>query len=104
VSTKKSDESGSTPAESATAEFELSLEATLEQQRRILPPGKFQSKGRAAGVDGYNPYDAVPAVKSDAAKPVEAKKRKPIDLRRLSEWIRTQRQVEALKKKEKEKP
>jgi len=100
VSTKKQDESDSAPAE-----FELSLEATLEQKQPTLPPGKRQSKGRA-DVDGYNPYDAVPTVKpgdvklSDA-KPAEAKKRKPIDLRKLSEWIRTQRQVEALKKKEK---
>ena len=77
---------------SGPARFELSLEGTLEQKLRAHWPRKGQSKGRAA-LDGYNPYDAVPAVKSGAAR------RKPTDLRKLSEWIRTQRQIEDLKKK-----
>jgi hypothetical protein len=73
---------------------ELSLEATLEQKLRVHWSRKRQSKGRASA-DGYNPYDADAAVKSGDAR------RKPKDLRKLSEWIRTQRQVNALKKQEK---
>jgi hypothetical protein len=42
---------------------------------------------------GYNPYDAVPKVRDPAAA---ASARYP-DLRRLSEWIRTKKQVEQLK-------
>jgi len=71
VSTKKQDKSSSAPAE-----LELSLEATLEQKLRAHSLGKRQSKGRV-GAYGYNPYDAVPAV-----KPADAKRR-PIDKRTL---------------------
>jgi hypothetical protein len=91
----KSDPTGTPPAPAeapAEVEFELSLEDTIAQQRRGLFP-----KGKKA--DSYNPYDmdtpAAPANKpSVAADP----KRRPTDLRKLSEWIRLQRQVEALKK------
>jgi hypothetical protein len=77
----------SDPADSL---FELSLEDTLSQQQRGVPV-----KARAA-VSGYNPYDAVPAGKPKATDPA----RKPTDLRKLSEWIRMQRQVAELKKQQ----
>jgi len=44
------------------------------------------------GVVGYNPYDAEPAAKPKT----EEQKTKPTDLRKLSEWIRLQRQVAEL--------
>jgi hypothetical protein len=94
-----SDAPASAPAEPTAPapseiEFELSLEDTLSQQRRGLTP-----QSRKGTVVGYNPYD-TPVVPPDATKlgvPPESK-RKPTDLRKLSEWIRLQRQVEALKK------
>jgi len=92
-----SDPAATPPADpSAPAEFkfELSLEDTLTQHRRgVVPQG---SKGVVAG---YNPYD-TPIGANNAQKPVASPdpKRKPTDLRKLSEWIRLQRQVEALKK------
>jgi hypothetical protein len=97
MTTKKRDDSGSVPAN-----LELSLETTLEQsqrtlaqRQRTLSPGRSESNGRPARVDGYNPYDGAVAVESGNAR------RKPKDLRKLSEWIRTQRRVETLKKQEK---
>ena len=41
---------------------------------------------------GYNPYDTYPNVRQPGMAQRQA------DLRRLSEWIRTQRQVAQLKK------
>ena len=41
---------------------------------------------------GYNPYDTFPNVRHPASSARQA------DLRRLSEWIRTKRQVAQLKK------
>jgi hypothetical protein len=41
---------------------------------------------------GYNPYDTFPNVRQPGVGQRQA------DLRRLSEWIRTQRQVAELKK------
>jgi len=85
------------PAAPAEIKFELSLEDTLSQHRRgVAPPG---AKGT---VGGYNPYD-TPIGSTDDRNPRKAgvapdPKRKPTDLRKLSEWIRLQRQVEALKK------
>lgn len=82
------------PAAPAEVEFELSLEDTLSQHRRgLVPPG-----GKSPVV-GYNPYD-TPIVPPETKKltGAPAPKRKPTDLRKLSEWIRLQRQVEALKK------
>jgi len=70
----------------AEAALKLSLEDTIAQKQRGVP-----TKSRT-GVVGYNPYDAEPA-----AKPKEAElKPKPTDLRKLSEWIRLQRQVAEL--------
>ncbi|MFI4866481.1 MAG: hypothetical protein ACHQDB_05175 [Steroidobacterales bacterium] len=64
----------------------LSLEDTIAQKQRGVA-----TKSRT-GVVGYNPYDAEPA-----AKPKDAElKPKPTDLRKLSEWIRLQRQVAEL--------
>ena len=86
----------------APVEFELSLEDTLSQHRRVSPPG---AKG---AVGGYNPYD-TPIGSTDDRNPRKTDvapepKRKPTDLRKLSEWIRLQRQVEALKKDPKPDP
>ena len=80
------------PSAPAEFEFELSLEDTLSQQRRVLAP-------RKGAVSGYNPYDTRVGA-SNAAKPTDSPdpKRKPTDLRKLSEWIRLQRKVEELKK------
>jgi hypothetical protein len=84
------------PAAPTEIEFELSLEDTLSQHRRVSPPG---AKGT---VGGYNPYD-TPIGSTEDRNPRKSgvspePKRKPTDLRKLSEWIRLQRQVEALKK------
>ena len=64
----------------------LSLEDTIAQKLRGVP-----TKSRT-GVVGYNPYDAEPAAKGKAG----TAGRKPTDLRKLSEWIRLQRQVAEL--------
>ena len=76
------------PAGPPTAEKEhkLSLEDTIAQKMRGVP-----TKART-GVVGYNPYDAEPAAKGKQADG----KPKPTDLRKLSEWIRLQRQVAEL--------
>jgi hypothetical protein len=85
------------PQAPAEVAFELSLEDTLSQHRRgLTPPG---AKGT---VGGYNPYD-TPVGASEDRNPKKPgapsdPKRKPTDLRKLSDWIRLQRQVEALKK------
>jgi hypothetical protein len=79
------------PAAPAEIEFELSLEDTLSQQRRGVSP-----QGNKGPVVGYNPYDTPVDAKKPVADPDA--KRKPTDLRKLSEWIRLQRQVQALKK------
>lgn len=68
--------------------YELSLEDTLAQKMRGVPVKKRVS------ASGYNPYDAMSAGKSQEPP------RKPTDLRKLSEWIRLQRQVEELKKRD----
>jgi len=71
---------------------DLSLEDTLAQRQRgvnVTPSTKPE--------DGYNPYDTWPSIQEpDAAK-------RNTDLRRLSEWIRMKRQVETLKKDDKDK-
>jgi hypothetical protein len=41
---------------------------------------------------GYNPYDTIPNVRQPGVGQRQA------DLRRLSDWIRTQRQIAQLKK------
>jgi hypothetical protein len=79
----------------ANSDLKLSLEDTIAQKLRGV-----QVKTRT-GVVGYNPYDAVPAAKAKNA----ANKPKPTDLRKLSEWIRLQRQVAELNPEEpKKKP
>jgi hypothetical protein len=70
----------------AGVDLNLSLEDTMAQKMRGVP-----TKSRS-GVVGYNPYDAEPAAKPKDA----AGKAKPTDLRKLSEWIRLQRQVAEL--------
>lgn len=87
VSNRNSDPPDSS-ADQEKSLFELSLEDTLAQKMRGLPV-----KTRV-GTSGYNPYDAIP--KGKAREP----SRKPTDLRKLSEWIRVQRQVADLKKDE----
>jgi hypothetical protein len=56
---------------------------------------------RGVGADptnGYNPYDTGPASGPRATREGPATPGKRTDLRKLSEWIRLQRQVEDLKK------
>jgi hypothetical protein len=91
VNNRNSDPPDPDPADSM---LELSLEDTLTQKMRGVPV-----KSRAA-VAGYNPYDAVPAGKPRDKDKDKEKNRKPTDLRKLSEWIRMQRQVADLKKEE----
>jgi hypothetical protein len=81
---KRDTKPGATPP--AEADLNLSLEDTVAQKLRGVPV-KIRT-----GVVGYNPYDAEPAAK---AKPAEDNP-KPTDLRKLSEWIRMQRQVAEL--------
>ncbi len=83
VSKHNSDQPFAFPAE---LDADLSLEDTAAQRQRGLP-----ARART-GASGYNPYDATPAPKRADAR------RKPTDLRKLSEWIRLQRQVEESKK------
>jgi hypothetical protein len=84
----KPEAAAATPEATAAAEaaLKLSLEDTIAQKHRGVP-----TKSRT-GVVGYNPYDAEPAAKPKA----EELKPKPTDLRKLSEWIRLQRQVAEL--------
>jgi len=72
----------------ADGDFELSLEDTVAQKMRGVPV-----KVRT-GFVGYNPYDALPAAK--AKTKAAEQKPKATDLRKLSEWIRLQRQVAEL--------
>src|ERR1700689_1091758 len=71
----------------AAAELSLSLEDTIAKKKRGVP-----TRSRT-GVVGYNPYDAEPA--KSKSKDADGKA-KPTDLRKLSEWIRLQRQVAEL--------
>lgn len=80
------------PSSDERSLYELSLEDTITQKLRGLPV-----KTRVPA-SGYNPYDAT--VPSSSRKPV----RKSTDLRKLSEWIRMQRQVNDLKKPDSEDP
>jgi hypothetical protein len=90
VNQRNSDPPDSDPADSV---LELSLEDTLAQKMRGVAV-----KSRVA-VAGYNPYNAEPAVEpKDPSKKDTPDKRKPTDLRKLSEWIRLQREVAELKK------
>jgi hypothetical protein len=70
----------------AAGDLKLSLEDTVAQKMRGVPATRRTSVG------GYNPYDAEPAAKAKGA----GQKSKPTDLRKLSEWIRLQRQVAEL--------
>lgn len=72
--------------------MELSLEDTLAQKMRGLPVKK------RIPVTGYNPYDATPT--GGGTKDSSKAQKKPTDLRKLSEWIRLNRQVNELKKEE----
>jgi len=74
----------------ADADFELSLEDTVAQKMRGVPV-----KVRT-GFVGYNPYDALPAAKAKTKTKAAEQKPKATDLRKLSEWIRLQRQVAEL--------
>jgi hypothetical protein len=74
-----------------TFDLNLTVEDTAAQKLRVAP-------GKVRLASGYNPYDAVVPLRQNDAKAKEEEKRKPTDLRKLSEWIRMQRQIEALKK------
>lgn len=58
----------------------------------------LHKRGTADPISGYNPYDTGPAAGARAAREVPTAPAKRKDLRKLSEWIRVQRQVENLKK------
>jgi hypothetical protein len=79
-------ETAEAEAKAAAAALSLSLEDTMAQKMRGVP-----TKSRT-GVVGYNPYDAEPA--KSKSKDEDGKTR--TDLRKLSEWIRLQRQVAEL--------
>jgi hypothetical protein len=78
------------PTPPADAELKLSLEDTIAQKLRGVPV-----KTRT-GVIGYNPYNAEPAAEAKPKADEDKDKPKPTDLRKLSEWIRLQRQVAEL--------
>ena len=86
-------------ASQAERESGLSLEDTGAQRSRAPAKGVTADKGRPAG--SYNPYDVSPHELAAAARAAQVEPRsKPKDLRKLSEWIRLRRQVDALKKDE----
>jgi hypothetical protein len=66
----------------------LSLEDTVSMKARGVKPRPAPSKG------GFNPYDTGVS----KAESAQSKKKTMTDLRKLSEWIKTQRHVAALKK------
>jgi hypothetical protein len=66
----------------------LSLEDTIGQRLRGVTPT------RRTGVAGYNPYEAVPA--EERRDQADKEKGRPTDLRKLSEWIRLQREIAEL--------
>ncbi|HWG78080.1 MAG TPA: hypothetical protein VN660_14980 [Steroidobacteraceae bacterium] len=72
---------------------DLALEDTVALRKRGMAVS-------ANPVTGYNPYDTGPAAGAHPARDTAAASAKRTDLRKLSEWIRVQRQVEVLKKKD----
>lgn len=74
------------------ASKKLTIEDTRAQKMRGL-----QIKTRS-GKGGYNPYEAEAVDKSTDADGKQRKK--PTDLRKLSEWIRLTREIDELKKNE----
>jgi hypothetical protein len=72
----------------AEGSLELSLEDTLAMKMRGVEVKK------RIPASGYNPYDAQVSGKSKQPT------RKPTDLRKLSEWIRVQREAAETKKRE----
>jgi hypothetical protein len=94
VSGEKSDPFKFNPAD---MDAEFSLEDT------IAPRGQSASaRAKAVPFVGYNPYDRKAGGKP--LPPTVEPRRKPTDLRKLSEWIRLQREVDALKKDKPEEP
>lgn len=67
---------------------QLSLEDTRKSRGLAV-------KRRTTG--GYNPYDAVGRGKPTPQ--TDDKRKKPTDLRKLSEWIRHRREIDELNKK-----
>jgi hypothetical protein len=72
-------------------DLEFTLEDTVTTRALGGRPGP-----KSKPVIGYNPYDRTSGAKKPP--PQIEPRRKPTDLRKLSEWIRLQREVEALKK------
>jgi hypothetical protein len=83
---KRDSKSNPDPVPEAKPDPKLSLEDTIAQRLRGVTPRS------RTGVTGYNPYDAVPPEKP----PEDEDKGKPTDLRKLSEWIRLQREIAEL--------
>ena len=82
---KNKPDAGRPDAQPTDAPFEPELEDTAAQRQR----GVDLPDRRGSG--GYNPYDAPPG--SEQATPSAH----GTDLRKLSEWIRVRREVEAQK-------
>jgi hypothetical protein len=80
---------GKRKAKTAPRSASLSLEDTVTQRAHEL-------RAKSTVVGGYDPYDAVPAAKSAAVK--ETQRKKPTDLRKLSEWLRHFREIDELNK------
>jgi hypothetical protein len=71
------------------------LDGDFSLDDTVAPRGSPSSEhSTARPVVGYNPYDR----KAGAAPPAPEPNRRPTDLRKLSEWIRLQRELETLKK------
>jgi hypothetical protein len=77
----------SDPIPEAKPDLKLSLEDTIAQRLRGVTPT------RRTGVAGYNPYEAVPPEERRDEADKDKAKGKPTDLRKLSEWIRLQREI-----------
>jgi len=78
--------------------LDIDTEFTLEDT--VATRGLVNSApSKAKPVVGYNPYERTPGGKPP---PEVEPRRKRTDLRKLSEWIRLQRELEARKKQEPE--
>jgi GH35 family endo-1,4-beta-xylanase len=94
VSGENSDRFKFSPAD---MNVEFTLEDTIAQRGH---PSSAHNK--APPVVGYNPYERAAGAKATPKEPEP--RRKPTDLRKLSEWIRLQREVEALKQAQGKEP
>jgi hypothetical protein len=74
-------------------------EKDMPAQLEVVDYNPARAKKPAMGGGAYNPYERPTGTTSDTAR-----MRKPrVDLRQLSEWIKTTKQVEAQREQEKDK-